>query len=77
MTTKHPEATAPPSPVPGGAKGSLDRRRRHRFALALAVFGLWVAFLALLAFRADPPDAGPGANPGAELPALAPATEAP
>ena len=29
---------------------------RQRFAAALAGFGLWVAFLAVLAMRADPPD---------------------
>jgi hypothetical protein len=76
MTTKPPEAPAPPAPGSNGTIGSPDRRRL-RFALALAVFGLWVAFLGFLALRADPPDPGPGANPGAELPALSPAPEAP
>ncbi|QDV38283.1 hypothetical protein [Tautonia plasticadhaerens] len=67
MSTAPPEA---PPPSPDRPIGTPSRRRR--FALALSVFGLWVACLAFLAFRAEPPDPLPGANPGDELPAPVP-----
>lgn len=64
MSTDRPDASTPPPDRPVGTPA-----QRRRFAIALSVFGLWVAFLAFLAFRAEPPDPLPGANPGDELPA--------
>lgn len=45
------------------------RAARLRFVAALAVYLLWIAGLAAMAFTAsEPPDPNAGANPGAAVP---------
>ncbi|RUL89597.1 hypothetical protein [Tautonia sociabilis] len=57
--------------IPADPIGATPAQRR-RFAVALGVFGLWVAALALLATRAEPPDPTPETNPGAAPPSAVP-----
>lgn len=64
MTTASPAGSPPPP------EATATPAQRRRFAVALAVFGAWVAALAVLAFRSAPPrpieaEAG-AARPAAE-----------
>jgi hypothetical protein len=53
MTTSQDQG--PTSHPPGVSESTVTRGRRLRFAAALVVFMAWVAGLALLAIRSDPP----------------------
>lgn len=53
MTTPHNQG--PTSHSPEAPEPTVTRGQRLRFAAALVVFVAWVAGLALLAIRSDPP----------------------